>query len=75
MAHGQFPAGVVDQDAAHAFRGRREEVGAIAPRGLLVAAETEPDLVDERGGLEGLAGRLPRQLGGGQPAQFVVDQG
>ena len=57
-----FAPGIVNQDAAHGFGGGGEEMGAIPPRGLLIAAEPQPGLVNQRGGLQRLAGILTRHL-------------
>ncbi len=78
VADGVFAAGVFDEDAVHGFGGGAEKVGAIRPRGLGIAAEAEPDLVHERGGLECLAGDLMGHLGGGgrfSPVNLWQDEG
>jgi hypothetical protein len=68
--------GAVDQDAAHRLGGSGEEVAAPAPVGRLpFADQPEVRLVDQGGRLEGLAGLLLDQPGGGQFPQLVVDQG
>ena len=41
---------------------------------LLAAHEPQPRLVDERGGLERVAGGFVRHLMPGEPAQLVIDQ-
>lgn len=74
MAERFFTAGVVDEDAAHALGGGEEEVGAVFPGGLFVAAEAEPGFVDEGGGLKGLAGGFAGEFGGGEAAEFAVDE-
>ena len=50
-------------------------MGAVLPGGLLVAAEPQPRLVDERRGLERLVAGFPGHLGRGQLAQLVINQG
>ena len=68
-------AGGVDEDAAHRFGRRGEEVSAAVPvLGLFDINQPEVRLVDQGGGLQGLAGVLQGQPLGGQPAQLVVDE-
>src|SRR5690606_17247638 len=74
VTHGAFAAGGVDEDAAHAFGGGGEKMRAVGPRGLNVAAEAEPSFVDEGGGLQRLAGRFARELGGGELTQLFVNE-
>ena len=75
LLRGPLAAGVLDQDAAHGLGGGREEVAAAVPvLGVGRADEPEVRLVDQGGGLEGLAGLLAGQPGGGELAQLVVDE-
>src|SRR5262249_41315679 len=68
-------AGIVDEDAAHGLGGGREEVTAAVPvLGLFDVHQPQVRLVDQGGGLEGLARLLLGQPLGREPAQFVVDQ-
>src|SRR5262249_51781953 len=63
------------QDAAHGLGRRREEVPPAVPGpGRVRAHQPQVGLVDQRGGLERLAGPLPGQPLGRQFAQLVVDQ-
>src|SRR5262245_17919303 len=56
-----FAAGVLDQDAAHGFRGGGEEVTAAVPVETVGGPDqAEVGLVDEGGGLQGLVGGLGR---------------
>ena len=72
---GPLATGVVDEDAAHGLGRRREEVVATLPfPGLVPADQPDVGLVHQSGGLDGLAGLLPRQPPGGELAEFVVDQ-
>lgn len=71
---GVFSPSIVDKNAPHGFGGRREEVGTVVPHGLIVA-DAEPNLMDECGGLEGLAWVFPRKAGGGKVTQLVVYEG
>ena len=71
-----LPPGVFHEDAAHGFRGGGEEVAAAVPvPRLLDVHQPQVRLVDQRGRLQRLAGLLLGQLLGGEPAEFVVDQG
>lgn len=74
VADRAFAAGLVDEDAAHALGGGGEKMGAVGPARLLIAAEAEPDLVDECGRLQGLAGGFAGHLGGGEAAQLVINE-
>ncbi len=68
-------AGFLNQNAAHGLGRRGEEVAATVPgRGLPVLGQAQPGLVDQRGRLEGLAGRQLSHLVAGKAAQFLVDQ-
>ena len=61
--------------SAHGFGGGGEEVPpAIPPPIWPDADQTDISLVDQGGGLEGLAGILRGQPRGGELAQLVVDQ-
>jgi hypothetical protein len=71
---GVAPTGVVDEDQAHGLGGGGEEVAAVGDVGEGVAVEeSEEDLVDEGGGLEGVAGPLAAQEPAGDAAQLGVD--
>jgi hypothetical protein len=65
MAQGPAPAGAVDEDAPHRLGRGAEKVRAILPVGLGVAAEAEPGLVHEGGGLQRLGGGFAVHLGRG----------
>jgi len=60
---------------------RRISVAAMAKKcarlcqGTSRVGQTEVGLVDEGGGLQGVAGALAAQVGGGARAQFFVDDG
>src|SRR3712207_7629769 len=58
-----------DEDAAHGLGRGREEVAAAGPRRPARPDEPQVRLVDQGGGLQGVAGRLLGELAGGQPAQ------
>ena len=62
-----LPPGGLDEDSTHGLGGRGEEVPAAVPvLGLSAADQPKVGLVDEGGGLEGLAGLLGGQAGGGK---------
>lgn len=42
---------------------------------LPVLVPPPPEIVDQGGGLQGLAGKFVSEAGGGQPAEFGVEQG
>ena len=75
MANTAFSARIIDENPAHRLRGRGEEMPSVLPALLIVGAEAQPDLVDKRGGLERVSGRLGGHLIGSQLAQFFVDGG
>ncbi len=75
MQLGVFPACVFDEDAAHGFGGRGEEMAAAIPLlCLLRVHQAEVGFVDQGRGLERLARPLLRQLPAGQFAQLLIDQ-
>ena len=67
-------ASIVNEDAAHRLGGSGEKVCAIFPRGLIVAAEPQPGLVDQRRCLQRLTGTFARHLLRGQLAQLLVNE-
>jgi len=69
---GQFAAGFFDEDASHGLRSGGEEVGAVWPLTLGVPTQTDPCLVHQRGGLQGVIASFTRHLDRGQSTQFVV---
>lgn len=67
-------AGVVDEDAAHGLGGDGEEVGTAGEACLGLVDELEVGLVDEGGGLEGVAGAFASEEGAREGAELVVDE-
>jgi hypothetical protein len=67
-------ARAIHQNAPHGFRRRAEEMRAILPRRLLIAAEVEPSLMHQGRGLEGMTRGFVRHFVRGHPAKFVIDQ-
>jgi hypothetical protein len=74
-----LPTRLLDQDPSHCFGSGGEEVASIVPVRFVSAAlgddQPQPCLVNQCGGLKGLARSFPGELRGGKPAQFVVEQG
>ena len=63
----------LDQNLAHRMRRDRAEVRAVLPPSRFVLHETQIRLVDERRGLQRLAGTLAAQITRGKPPQLLVD--
>jgi hypothetical protein len=74
MAHGIFAPRVVNQDAAHGVGRGCVKMRAVPPRNLMIAAETQPRLVNQSRGLQRLARIFARHFNRGELAQFVIDQ-
>ncbi len=70
---GDPAAGAFNEDATHRLGGGPEEVGPALPVGLFIRPEPKPCLVDERRGLEGVAGGFAGHLVRGQFAQLFID--
>ena len=69
-----MPPGALDENAPHGFRRRREELCATGPTWLVLSGQAQPGFMNQRGGLESVAGTFARHLVRGQPAQFVIDE-
>ena len=75
MPNGQPAAGAFDKYAAHGFGCRCEKMRAVIKLRLTALIhDPQPCLVDQRGGLERVAGALARHFRRRQTAQFGVDQ-
>ena len=71
----RFPAAsVVDQDLPHHLRGERKKVSPTLKSGLLLPDHAGIRLMDQRGGLERVAGGFVAQEAFGKPPEFGVDQ-
>ena len=68
------PARAFDKNAAHRFRRGRKELRAPCPASLLFSGQAQPGFMNQRGGLESLAGALARHLVRGQLAQFLINE-
>jgi len=62
VTKGLLAAGIVNEDAAHRFGGGCEEVRAILPFPLFVAAEPQPRFMNQRRGLQRLTGFFSRAI-------------
>ena len=72
---GRAVARVVHQDPPHQARGHAEKLGAVPPVDLTLIDQAEVGLVDERGGLQGMAGTLAAQKLARKATQLVVPRG
>jgi hypothetical protein len=75
MPNGAFAAGAINENAAHRLGGGAEEMRAILKGRGITAAQPQPGLVDEGGGLERMAGRFVGHLLRRQTAEFFVNDG
>jgi hypothetical protein len=66
---------MVDEDTPHHFGGDAEELRAILPGDPLLTQEAEVGFVNQGGGLKRVIPTLARQVGGGSPAEMLVDKG
>ena len=69
-----FAPGVVNEDAPHRLGRRSEEMGGVSEFRVLLADQPQSGLVDQRGGLKGLAGGFVRHPGSRQLAQLFIHQ-
>ena len=67
-------AGEIDQHLSHHPRRDAEEVCPVFPVDALCANQADVGLVDQRGGLEGVASALTAHIAPCQPPQLCVDQ-
>lgn len=70
-----FGASVVDEDQAHKAGGEGEEVLTVLEIGFALGQELEVEFVDERGGLEGVAGAFGAKVRFGDAPELGVDGG
>ena len=67
-------SGAVHENAAHRFGGGGEEMSAVCEFLIFLAHQTQPGLVNQRGGLECLTGLFVGHLVRGKFAQLLIDQ-
>jgi hypothetical protein len=72
---GPLAPGPIDKDSPHGLGRGSKKVPSVLPIGLLVTPEAYPGIVDQCGGLQGLARGFPRHPGRCQSAQLIVDNG
>ena len=63
----------VHEDAPHRLSGHRKEMGAILPAHALVVDQAQVGFVDQRGGLQAVAGPLALHVVVRQTVELVVD--
>jgi hypothetical protein len=71
---GALAAGLVNEDAAHGLGGGPEEMGAVGEVRFTVADQSQPDFIDESGGLECMTRHFIGHFGSGAFAQFSINQ-
>src|SRR6266404_8109689 len=65
---------MINHDAPHQLRSRRDKVGAALPDRLRIVDQPQVGLVENDGGLQGVAGTFPAHVMVGEPAQFGLHQ-
>src|SRR6266516_8146411 len=65
---------MVNHDAPHQPRSRRDKVGPALPDRLRVIDQPQVGFVKNGGGLQGVAGALPAHVMVGEPVQFGLYQ-
>ena len=74
VTQGAFAASPVNEDAAHGLSGGRKEMSAPGELRVFVAYQSQPGFMDEGCGLQRVARSFISHLGGGKPAQLLVNQ-
>src|SRR6266480_4936360 len=65
---------MVNHDAPHQLRGRRDKVAPALPDRLRIIDQPQIGFVENGGGLQGVAGALPAHVMVGEPMQFGLHQ-
>ena len=65
---------MVNHDAPHQLRGRRDKVASALPDRLRIIDQPQIGFVENGGGLQGVAGTLPAHVMVGEPVQFGLHQ-
>ena len=63
---------MIDEDSPHGFGGGGEEVSAAVE--LLIADQPQVGFVNQRGGVEGVAGGFGGHARGGELPELIVDE-
>ena len=70
----EFAAGIIDENAAHAFGRGTEEMGAVLPGLVRRAHQAQPGLMNKSGGLECVAGGFTCHAMRRQFSELVINQ-
>ncbi len=73
MADGAFAPGFINENSAHGFSGRRKKMSPVGKFRRPVACQAQPCLMNQRRGLQGLAGRFSSHFFRRQLAQLFID--
>src|SRR6266513_5445453 len=65
---------MVNHDAPHQLRGRRDKVAPALPDRLRIIDQSQVGFVENGSGLQGVAGALPAHVMVGDPVQFGLHQ-
>ena len=65
---------MIDHDAAHQLRGDGKEMGAVLPMRMGLVRELKVSVVEQRGGLQGVAGSLPAHVMVRQTLELRLDE-
>jgi hypothetical protein len=75
MTHGALAASAINENATHRLGGGGEEVGAVLKLRLaVIAGQTQPCFVNERGRLQSVARRFIRHPVSGQSSKLFINQ-
>jgi hypothetical protein len=74
VANGMLAPRIIDQNAPHGLSGSGKEMGAAFPLHILILDQPQPGLMDQRCGLQGLAGRFVGHFLRGKASQLLVNE-
>ena len=74
VSSGLLSSGTIDQDPAHGLGRGGDEVAVTVPCRPAISTQTQPCLVNEGRGLQGLSRGFAGHASRGSPAQLFVDQ-
>jgi hypothetical protein len=69
------PPRILHQDPPHHLGRDREKMGAILPPHALVIHQTQVSFIDQRRGLEAVAGALAPHVTAGQAVELIINNG